>query len=276
MVSTYADDTYVVIEAENWRDMDEKVQNCLNKHLKFLEDKGMVCNIGKTEVMNFCDNHQSKITVMNQELTSVKCIKALGVMLDNNLTWTTHVDNLLARTSKILNGIKIIKKKFTMEQRRSIVTSQVFGVLYYAAACWLTPNLSNVNFRKLNKIHYAACRIICNDWRKIWSKDSLNQATKRLPPKTWLKYNAASFIVKVTRDESPSVICADIEANLYHNPRHLNPKLRDLSRRKIGKNCLQNWTGQIMNQIDFKWYGTILSNDRLRILLKKNFYPPNY
>jgi len=68
-----------------------------------------------------------------------------------------------------------------------------------------------------------------------------------------MQYNIANFIIKCTRDKLPTIIARDIEMNLYHNERYINPKLQDLSKKKIGKQCVQNWAGSTMEQITCKW-----------------------
>jgi len=63
---------------------------------------------------------------------------------------------------------------------------------------------------------------------------------------------------------------------LYHNVRHLNPRLMDKSSKKIGTKCLYNWAGTALEKLNFKWYDEDLTNDGIRTRLKKSFYPPSY
>jgi len=236
----------------------------------------MVCNISKTELVNLMEDRQSTISVSGHDIKSTKSLKVLGIWLDHKLKWNLHIDKVVERTTKTLNGIKIIKRKFTKKQLQAIITSQVFGVLYYGAACWLTKSLSSINYKKLNKIHYAACRLIVGDWRKVWNKELLNKTTNRLPPRLWCNYNAANFTIKCIRDNKPSTLSKELETNLYHNDRHLNPKLMDKSRKKIGLQCIYNWAGSALDKINFRWYKEDLTNDMIRTRLKKIFYPPSY
>jgi len=203
-------------------------------------------------------------------------MKILGIWLDHQLKWNIHTEKLVEKTTKILNGIKIIRRKFNANQLQKIITSQVFGVLYYGSAYWLTKNLSATNYKKLNRIHYAASRLIVGDWRKTWNKDLIDKTTKRLPPRLWCNYNAANFIIKCIRDKQPTLLAAELETNQYHNARHLNPRLMDKSSSKIGTKCLYNWAGTALEKLNFKWYDEDLTNNGIRTRLKKSFYPPSY
>jgi len=128
-VHTYADDTYVVVAEDTLEEVDEKVQACIDRHVKFLNEKSMVCNISKTELVNLIDNRRSNIKVQDQEVASTTTMKILGIWLDHQLKWNIHTEKLVEKTTKILNGIKIIRRKSNTNQLQKIITSQVFGVL---------------------------------------------------------------------------------------------------------------------------------------------------
>jgi len=63
----------------------------------------------------------------------ITSLKALVVKIDIKLSWTNHIEGI---NQDHMNGLKIIKKKFTFKQIKNLVTFQVFGVLHYA--CRLT------------------------------------------------------------------------------------------------------------------------------------------
>jgi len=67
--------------------------------------------------------------------------------------------------------------------------------MYYGTMSWAN------NFKRLNKVHYAAGKLIVGDWRRTQNEELIDETTRRLPPGLWLKYNIASFIIKCTRDK---------------------------------------------------------------------------
>jgi len=127
-----------------------------------------------------------------------------------------------------------------------------------------------------SSINYAASRLIVGDWRKTWNKELIDKTTNRLPPRLWYNYNVANFTIRCIRDKRPTILSGELETNLYHNARHLNPRLMDRSNRKIGTQCLYNWAGTALEKLNFKWYDEDLTNDMIRTRLKKAFYPPSY
>lgn len=183
----------------------------------------------------------------------------------------------MCRVTKILNGIKIVKNKFDMDQIKKIVTAQVFSILYYCDIVWLNPNLGYTNYKKLNKVHYSALRIITGDYRRIMSKKDLNKLTQRLPPRAWAHYSASSFFIKMCRSKSPTNLWMSLQPNLYHNARHLNPTVQDRSRMKIGKKIIQNWIGTDLAKLNFKWFEDVkLTDYTIRVNLKRLFYTENF
>jgi len=154
---------------------------------------------------------------------------------------------------------------------------QVYSILYYCDVVWLNPTLGLVNFKKLNKVHYSALRIILGDWRRTMHKTDLNRLTQRLPPKAWTKYSACSFFIKMCRSKSPTNLWENVQDHLYQNVRHLNPTLLDKSEKKIGKKMIQNWIGPDLKKLTFKWFNEpSLSDYTIRTNLKNLFYRENF
>jgi len=270
---TYADDTYVILTGATWQECEQKLERTIANHLSYLKSRGMVCNVGKTEMMVFSGPHNFEVTLDGKNVKASETIKALGVTMDNKLKWNHHINKQTERLIKILNGVKIIRKKFEVDQMKKIITAQAFSILYYCDVVWLNPSTGHENYKKLNRIHYAALRLIVGDWKRQMHKSDLNKITKRLPPSTWSKYAACSFVIKMSRTRTPTTLWESMERNLYFNARHQNPKFRDYSVKKIGRKILQNWVGQCLNDISFKWYNVQnLSNDTIRLNLKKVFY----
>jgi len=140
-------------------------------------------------------------------------------------------------------------------------------VLYYGSACWLTKRLSSKNFKKLNRVHYAACRLIVEDWKKTWNRGLIDKTTNRLPPRIWMNYNAANLTIKCIRDRQPTTLWNELQMNLNHNDKHRNSKLMDLSRKKIGLQCIHNWAGTALEKLNFKWFQENLSNDMIFVFV---------
>ena len=110
----YADDKHLA-----YADKDVNIiQSCLNKHLlnisKWLIANKLTLNMTKTEFMLIGSRQKLKTltaspvlsingTLVNQVSTS----QSLGVLIDANLTWGSHIEKL---AKKIASGITAIKR----------------------------------------------------------------------------------------------------------------------------------------------------------------------
>jgi len=270
---TYADDTYVLITGKEWKECENKITRSIANHVEYLKNRGMICNIEKTEliIFNGPDNHTIKIE--GKDICSAKSIKALGLTIDSKMKWNLHVDKQVSRVTKILNGIRIVKRKFEPSQLKKIVTSQVFSILYYCDTVWLNPSIGHENLNKLRRIHYAALRIVLGDWRRTMSKTYLNSTTQRLPPEAWGRFSASSFIIKLCRSHEPTQLWETFQKHLYHNARHPNPTVNNLSKKKIGRKIIGNWIGGELSKLKLKWFDEPnLSDTVIRTTLKKLYY----
>ena len=83
-------------------------------------------------------NNPIKILTTEEPLPSVKSTRFLGVTIDNKLTWTTHIDNLITKLSA--NKILLSKSKYLMNQeaKRLIYFAHIHSHLTYANTIWST------------------------------------------------------------------------------------------------------------------------------------------
>ena len=110
----YADDTLLYTYG---KDVD-KIKHALNNDLKQLENwlslNQMLVNISKTKVMLLHSKTKQRIlhdfdVYLNDEgLEIVDQYKYLGVIIDSNLRWQEHVDNLCKRISMKLAVLRTI------------------------------------------------------------------------------------------------------------------------------------------------------------------------
>jgi len=105
----YADDSYIVIIGNDLEEVKRDLSMTMITPIRELEAIGMVVNATKTEVV-ILGNEDTVILVIGQDkIQSMKEMKALGVILDNKLSWMPHVEALKKRILRNMNGIRIIR-----------------------------------------------------------------------------------------------------------------------------------------------------------------------
>jgi len=78
--ASYADDTFVLIAGSNLDNLVSNAESCVTKHLDFLNERGMVTNISKTEIVVFGTDTTVKLRIGNQDIISGDSMNVLSVV----------------------------------------------------------------------------------------------------------------------------------------------------------------------------------------------------
>jgi len=131
MLTSYADDSYVVVHDKDPNILISRAENCISTHIGGLEAIGMKVNEAKTEIILFGKNRPiTQVTVKGARVEMKECIKALGVQIDKELSWKDHVATLKKRILSVIGGVRMVRNKLTRTQSTTVVTAQVFSILY--------------------------------------------------------------------------------------------------------------------------------------------------
>lgn len=277
---SYADDSYVGNSGKNLTEVLDTVRQSIITHTSELEKIGMIVNQKKTELIAFKRSGMFEpmniVLSPNVTLMSTDKMKALGVWLDYKLNWSQHIVEVRNKILKLLNGLKIIRRKLDLKQTMTIVTSQVFSILYYASPVWLTPAVSKQTIKEVEKLHFKSLRIVTRDYRQRTSREEITRATQRLPPRLWLRFAAATTLMKIWFNNRPAKLRQNVFENTFVKRRQDGLLFGfDNSTHKIGKQVTKNWCGSVLSEVKIPWTNAVLSNDRLRTVLKSTFYPFN-
>ena len=123
----FADDTNIYIESDNLRSLEKIMNKELQKLYEWLCLNRLSLNISKTNFVIFHAINKPKVPVTilinKQAIDEVKYVKYLGILIDSQLTFKNHIDEL---TKKISRAICVLYKL------RSFVTTKILTNVYYA------------------------------------------------------------------------------------------------------------------------------------------------
>lgn len=165
---SFADDTTVYISGHNITDITNRLNIELNKLYEWLCCNKLSLNINKSQFMIFSPKSPpvlpSNLTVMinNIPLSQAgnnynnKSVKFLGITLEENLSWSTHIGKLCNKISRSIFILNRLKRLFPFHILRTLYFALVHCHLIYGIHIW--GNSSHVN--KLFKLQKKAIRII--------------------------------------------------------------------------------------------------------------------
>ncbi|KAL4223605.1 hypothetical protein ACF0H5_017074 [Mactra antiquata] len=180
-----------------------ELENILNHDLNIISQWSkqwlVSFNPVKTEVLYYGNGEPPNLIFDDTVLIPVEKHKHLGVTLDSNCKWSTHINTIISSSSKILGILRKIKYTVSRKALNQIYLSFLRPQLEYACVVWDNCNQSEKN--KLEKIQIEAARIVTGltrsvSLRKIYNETGwLTLAERRSYQKLLLMFKIKKIMV---------------------------------------------------------------------------------
>jgi len=141
----FPDDTSIIITSPN----QEGLQTALNKTLSdinlWFKANFLPLNFNKAYYLqfrtkNYIDNTLD-INYLNKNIANHPCTKFLGLMVDDNLTWNNHIDQLISKLNSVCYEIRAVNAMLSRKELRMLYFSYVHSIISYGIIFWgNTPN----------------------------------------------------------------------------------------------------------------------------------------
>ena len=136
------------------------------------------------------------------ELKSKNKMKVLGIWFNINHKWEDHVFYTINSCQRILHGLKILGKYFSLNKFKEVMTAYLFSKLFYGIEIWSYNLLKYDTKLKLESFFYKACRIALLDFENQNSRQDIYTTFKRASPSELLDFALARTIIKSYSDKS--------------------------------------------------------------------------
>lgn len=147
----YADDTALVFDGSSWKETFTSAEECMKRITAWLNQNLLTLNAKKTKYICFYktaatapDNtYKIKLhvckdnTICNcQYLQRADTIQYLGVVLDKNLNFVTHIGALSSRVRKTANIMRLLRSSAPKNILRTIYFALSQSLITYCIRCW--------------------------------------------------------------------------------------------------------------------------------------------
>ena len=161
----FADDTTITYSHNNIVSKIDLINNELREVNNWFRANKLSVNSSKTNYMVLGTKQNTSRVLKNVEKhiildNSILETKFLGVTIDENLTWKTHIDNISKNISKGIGVINHIKHFVPNEVLYSLYCTLVLPYINYGVLAW--GNTSKSHLEKVFKLQKKALRIISN------------------------------------------------------------------------------------------------------------------
>ena len=149
----YADDT-TLTSSTNYSSIG-RLEGTLNSAIAEIVDwaasNKLPINEGKTKAMLITGkrllskvNEEMTLTIKGTELELVPSAKLLGLEIDSELSFTSHVEKLCKKLSQRIGVLKKIRSCLPTKQRLLYYNTMIRSVLHYVSSIWTSCDKDNL------------------------------------------------------------------------------------------------------------------------------------
>ena len=158
----YADDTTIYVNGKQLSDVANMVNTeleCINEWIKLNK---LSLSITKTSYMvvsattRKCDSNDCKIIINDQSIELVNHTQFLGVIIDDKLTWSQHVNHICNKVPK--KGMGILLRARNIMYGQTLIT--LYNALIKPRFIYCITIWGNTFKKYLNKVHLIQKKVI--------------------------------------------------------------------------------------------------------------------
>ena len=160
--SQFADDTAIIAAHENFLAAEEHLQSAVTTAAQWLKDWHLLVNESKTTVIHFHHTNRPpprppSITLNDTNLTVASRHRHLGLLIQQNLCWNSHVDYIITKATRKMFLLLRLRNSLNTSALSSIYLTYIRPILEYACTV-LSPLPATLNDR-LERIQRRAARL---------------------------------------------------------------------------------------------------------------------
>ena len=145
-VSLYADDTVIYYSSSNIKDLEDKLNSDLKSLCQWFSKNLLTLNVTKCKFVLFGSQHklhscsQLSLKINDHFLERKDSFKYLGVIINQNMSWSDHIEILSRKISQRLSLLRRIKHLLPLHARLTIYNSLILPLFDYADLVWGDKN----------------------------------------------------------------------------------------------------------------------------------------
>lgn len=205
----FADDSSVHTSQKSLESVNHSLQKSIEEISEWCTANTMIMHPIKTKSMVITTRQKHQLRPLQLELsvgsTQVQQVKEhtiLGVTVDQELKWQTHLNKVCKVVSKNLYLLSKLRHYADLEALKLFYYAHIMPHINYASTLW--DNCSDVHLKRLNSLHRRAAKLILHESNK--STDEKLKLLNFLPLKDQLTLNKAVLMYKVMKSDVPGYL----------------------------------------------------------------------
>ena len=153
----FADDTSLIITNSDKQMFGKGINTVILQLNKWFKSNLLLLNLKKTSFLQFLTKNTNatdlNISYENNQISSIHSTTFLGLIIDNNLSWHSHIDQMIPKLSKASYIIRSLKPLLSFETLKRVYFSIVHSIISYSEVCQPIVK-SYLKSKKNNKDYY--------------------------------------------------------------------------------------------------------------------------
>lgn len=217
----YADDTVIYVHAKTKNLAAIKLTKAMDQITNWLNRSCLQLNVDKTVGMFFTKrqcNSVSNISISGQNITIVPQFKYLGVIIDSNFFFKTHIKKVCNRVKFSLANFRYIRSALTFHAAKLFMDAMIMSHLTYGLTSWGQTNSSSL--KPLATIYKKTLKILDQKPNSLHHCIILKKY-KLLSWENVIKYKNICLVYKILHNTAPPPFNSFIiqRNNSSHNTR---------------------------------------------------------
>jgi len=203
----FADDTQICVSGspKNLPTLVDKITEDLKSIINWMTLNGMQLNVEKTQLIllgnavNVSRIGQITINIDGKTIQSSDTIKSLGLTIDAELKWLTHINKLSRSYHLTAKSLYPLKRILSTDNFIKIFNACVLSLCNFMSIIWGTASKSSLKI--IEKNIRTSARIILGKRKYDPIKDDIYGRLGWFLPKDSYDYSALCLIFKITKTE---------------------------------------------------------------------------
>lgn len=231
----FADDISIIVSSDRKintkRDHEADINNNIDKIVEWLQINNLKINLDKCNFIQFNKAKQDKYSIKIEidKIKETTQTKFLGLIIDQDLKWKTHIENLCSKINSFVYALRQIKTVTNLKTAVMTYRAYVESIIRYGIVLWGNSTDKNKIFIAQKKCIRAICGIASDV-----SCEPYFKCLGLLPLPSLYIFEICSFVRK---HKSLFKQACDVNSRLKRDPYRL--VYSDIPKSdKYGKSCL--------------------------------------
>ena len=136
----YADDTSLIITNSDSQMSEKDINTAILHLIRWYNSNLLLLNLEETYFLQFLTNNTNAtdlhISYKNRQISSIHSTRFLGLVIDKNLSWHCHIDQMIPKLNKASYVIRSLKPFLSFESLKMVYFSTAHSIILHGIIFW--------------------------------------------------------------------------------------------------------------------------------------------